>query len=66
MSGYPRQEMRYWASNSGCGYTLSTSVSLWMHDQCFEVISTLPFENREEDEEEIQLSEEEREWNFFE
>ena len=66
MCGYPRQEMRYWASNSGCGYTLSSSVSMWMHDQCFEVISTLPFENRDEDYEEPQLSEEEREWNFFE
>ena len=39
---------------------------MWMHDQCFEVISTLPFENRDDDEEEVQLSEEEREWNFFE
>ncbi len=65
MCGYPRREMRCWASNSGCGYTLSTSVSMWMHDQCFEVISTMPYEPATEDDMPT-LSEEEREWNFFE
>ena len=65
MCGYPRQEMRYWACNSGCGYTLRTSVSMWMHDQCFEVISTLPFAAATEDDM-AEPSEEEREWNFFE
>lgn len=62
MCGYPRQEMRYWAVDSGCGYTVRTSVSLWMHDNCFEIIAAQPGGVSEEDE----PTEEEREWNFIE
>lgn len=62
MCGYPRQEMRYWAVDSGCGYTVRTSVSLWMHDNCFEIVAAQPGGVSEEDE----PTEEEREWNFIE
>lgn len=62
MCGYPRQEMRYWAAESGCGYTVQTSVSMWMHDGCFEVISQIPASAEENG----GPDEEEREWNFIE
>lgn len=62
MCGYPKQEMRYWATESGCGYTVRTSVSMWMHSSCFEVISQVPAASESEDEPER----EESEWNFIE
>ncbi len=64
MCGYPREEMRYWAADSGCGYTVRTSVSMWMHDNCFEVIAPQPMGGEAAEDE--PLTEEEREWNFIE
>lgn len=64
MCGYPREEMRYWAVDSGCGYTVRTSVSMWMHDNCFEIIALQPHGNEPDDYEEEES--EESEWNFIE
>ena len=64
MCGYPRQEMSAWATDRGRGYTVRTSVQMWMHDGCFEIIGRQPFDEEKYPEEE--LSEEDREWNFIE
>ena len=64
MCGYPRQEMSAWATDRGRGYTVRTSVQMWMHDSCFEIIGRQPFDEEKYPEEE--LSEEDREWNFIE
>lgn len=42
MYGYPRAEMREWAVENGCGYTLRTSAAMWMRDRCFEIVSAVP------------------------
>lgn len=42
MYGYPRAEMREWAAENGCGYTVMTSASMWMRDRCFEIVSAVP------------------------
>lgn len=64
MCGYPKEEMKYWATDSGCGYTVRTSVSMWMHDNCFEIIAPQPQGGDVPDEEEPGSGE--KEYEFFE
>ena len=66
MCGYPREEMKYWAVDSGCGYTVRTSVSMWMHDSCFEIIAPQPNGNEYSDEENEDIPENSDEMTFFE
>ncbi|HPW00577.1 MAG TPA: histidine phosphatase family protein, partial [Oscillospiraceae bacterium] len=51
MYGYPKAEMREWAVENGCGYTVRTSAAMWMRDRCFEVVSAVPSAARETEEE---------------
>lgn len=47
----PRLPLHQWAAGNGCGYTLLTNTQLWMRDRCGEVVSFLPLqvEDGEED-----------------
>jgi alpha-ribazole phosphatase len=40
--GIPEAPMHEWACNSGCGYILSVTPSLWMRDRKIEVFDTFP------------------------
>lgn len=51
MYGYPKAEIREWAVENGCGYTVRTSAAMWMRDRCFEVVSAVPSAARETEEE---------------
>lgn len=46
--GLPQAKPFDWAMNSGCGYSLRVTPSLWMRDRVCEVYSTLPYSKREE------------------
>jgi len=38
----PRRPMGEWAVANGCGYTIRTSTQMWMRDETFEIIGTVP------------------------
>lgn len=42
--GLPRQEMRAWAADSGCGFTLRITPELWMREPVAEVLCAIPWE----------------------
>ncbi len=42
LCGYPKRELRLWATANGRGYTVRTSAAMWMRDRCFEVVDTVP------------------------
>ena len=38
----PPRPMGEWAVANGCGYTIRTSIQMWMRDETFEIIGTVP------------------------
>lgn len=38
----PARPMGEWAVANGCGYTIRTSTQMWMRDETFEIIGTVP------------------------
>lgn len=43
----PRMEMKEWISDSGCGFTLMITPTLWMREPVAECISRFPFQKEE-------------------
>ena len=38
----PPRPMGEWAVANGCGYTIRTSIQMWMRDETFEIIGAVP------------------------
>ena len=42
ITGYPKKDTLEWSSDSGCGFTVVTSQTMWMRDGAVEVVDIVP------------------------
>lgn len=49
--GLPKASMHEWRTQPGAGYTVRITPELWMSGQKFEVIAQIPYEKKEDDNE---------------